>query len=254
MDIRRSGQCALRPSVTSQATYEIDVGIPLLLEMLRRNELATTFFVPGWVAERHPQTVAAICESGHEIGHHGYLHDTMDGATREREHEVLVEEINALERVSGLRPTGYRAPLFDVNDHTWELLRQEGFLYSSNLMNSIWPTLHVGEPPLVEIPVQWLLDDAQYYLVKRYPPNHRQPCSPGTVVDIWTREFQATHALGGATTIALHPQLSGRPSRIPVLQTLIDTARELSGTWDADPRRAGHDVSEHANPGACGSE
>jgi peptidoglycan/xylan/chitin deacetylase (PgdA/CDA1 family) len=222
---------ARRPAVISQGLYEVEVGVPLILELLARNELHATFFIPGWVVERHPEMVAAICDGGHELGHHGYRHDSMDGADAELEHEVLLQGLDALQRVAGVRPRGYRAPLFDVNEHTWELLRREGFIYSSNLMHTIWPTVHPGEPPLVEIPVQWMLDDGQYYLTRRYPPNYRQPYSPAGVLEIWEPELKAIHGLGGVTTIVFHPQLSGRPSRVEVIQSLIDTARELPGMW-----------------------
>jgi peptidoglycan/xylan/chitin deacetylase (PgdA/CDA1 family) len=219
-----------RPVVMSQGRYDVEVGLPLVLGLLERNELHATFFVPGWVADEHPREVATIVEAGHELGHHGYLHDSMDGVSRDRELEVLLQGIEALERISGVRPVGYRAPLFDLNDHTWELLREHGFLYSSNLMDSLWPSVHDGEPALVEIPVQWLLDDGPYYLFNRYPMNYRQMFPPSAVLDVWRDELDGIHRLGGVMNLTLHPQLSGRPARLNVLQALVDQALAL-GCW-----------------------
>jgi peptidoglycan/xylan/chitin deacetylase (PgdA/CDA1 family) len=221
-----------RIGVLSHGRYEIEVGLPLILDMLDRQQLKATFFVPGWVADEHPDAIRELHTRGHELAHHGYLHDSMDGATRERELEVLHQGIASLERITGERPVGYRAPMYDVNEHTWELLRQEGFLYSSNMMDTLWPYAHDGDgPPLVELPVQWLLDDGPYYLLAYYPLNYRQVYAPETVLSIWQQEFDGIHGLGGTMTLTLHPQITGRPSRLAALERLLDHVRSLPGVW-----------------------
>jgi peptidoglycan/xylan/chitin deacetylase (PgdA/CDA1 family) len=221
-----------RPAVLSHGRYEIEVGLPLILDMLDRKAFKATFFVPGWVADHHPAMIEQLHARGHEIAHHGYLHDSMDGASREHELGMIRQGVEAIERITGRRPVGYRAPLYDVNAHTWDLLRDEGFRYSSNMMDSIWPYRHDGEgAPLVELPVQWMLDDGPYYLVAFHPLNYRQVYAPDTVLSIWRDEFRALHPLNGVMTLTLHPQLTGRPSRLAVLERLIDDARSLPGVW-----------------------
>jgi peptidoglycan-N-acetylglucosamine deacetylase len=221
-----------RPAVLSHGRYDIEIGLPLILDMLDRKELRVTFFVPGWVADEHPGAIEQLHARGHEIAHHGYLHDSMDGFDREHELDVLQRGTAALERITGSRPRGYRAPLYDVNPHTWDLLRAEGFLYSSNMMDSIYPYRHAGGPqPLVELPVQWMLDDGPYYLFSTHPPNYRQVYAPGTVIEIWREEFRGLHPLGGLMTLTLHPQLTGRPSRLAALERLIDDVRSFPGVW-----------------------
>jgi peptidoglycan/xylan/chitin deacetylase (PgdA/CDA1 family) len=228
----RDPQNAQRPSVLSQGRYEIEVGLGLILDLLDRKELKSTFFVPGWVADTHPAAIERLHARGHEIGHHGYLHDSMDGRSAVDELAVIQQGAAALERVTGSRPVGYRAPLFDVNPHTWDLLRGEGIRYSSNMMDSIWPYLHDGGPqPLVELPINWMLDDGPYYLVSFHPPNYRQVYAPSTVLSIWQEEFRGLHEQGGVMTLILHPQLTGRPSRLAALEQLIDYARTLPGVW-----------------------
>jgi peptidoglycan-N-acetylglucosamine deacetylase len=69
-----------RLSVMSQGAYGPKVGVPLILDFLDRNQLTTTFFVPGWTAERWADVVAEIHRRGHEIGHHGYLHEGLESA------------------------------------------------------------------------------------------------------------------------------------------------------------------------------
>ena len=87
--ISRDPENINRISVLSQGTYGPKVGVPLILDFLDANGLTATFFVPGWTAERHTATVAEIHRRGHEIGHHGYLHEGLEGRSRTEEQEIL---------------------------------------------------------------------------------------------------------------------------------------------------------------------
>src|SRR3990172_4712003 len=134
-----------RLAVMSQGAYGPKVGVPLILDFLDRNGLRATFFVPGWTAERYPDVVAEIHRRGHEVGHHGYLHEALEGRSRDEEEEILVKAAGILERITGERPVGYRAPRYEITHETTGLLRQHGFLYASNLQDTLWPYLHPGE-------------------------------------------------------------------------------------------------------------
>jgi peptidoglycan/xylan/chitin deacetylase (PgdA/CDA1 family) len=221
-----------RPFVVGQAQYEVEVGIPLVLELFRRHGVRTTFFVPGGVALEHPDVVRSIHAAGHEVACHGWLHESTDGFTREDEFDLIERSTNALVEVVGERPVGYRAGLADVNPHTWDILRELGYLYSSNLPTSIWPYRHAGDGPgLVEIPLHASLDDGPYWLSQRNPPNYRQPYPPSAVEEVFRTEFEAIHELGGLTDIVLHPQLIGRPGRLKIVDRLIQQGRATPGVW-----------------------
>ena len=149
--------------------------------------------------------------------------------------------------ITGKPPIGYRAPLYEITSETHGLLREHGFLYTSNLMDTIWPYLHPGSPPLVEIPVQWLLDDGPFFAYDLRPPLYRQIFPPSAVLSAWKDEFRAMHRLGGAYTLILHPQYIGRPSRVEMLQRLVDYMRSLGGVWFTHGEAlARHVVSEAA--------
>lgn len=223
---------AERPFVVGNARYELDVGIPLVLELLARHGIRTTFFVPGAVALDHPEVIRSIHGAGHEVACHGWMHESTDGFSREDERALIERSTDALEEVVGERPVGYRAGLAAVNPHTWDILRELGYRYSSNLPSSIWPFLHDGDgPPLVEIPLHAALDDGPYWLTQWFPPNYRQPVAPSVVEEVFTSELEAIHELGGLTDLVLHPQLIGRPGRLKILDRLIQRARGMDGVW-----------------------
>jgi peptidoglycan/xylan/chitin deacetylase (PgdA/CDA1 family) len=214
---------ARRPGVLSQGTYGAKVGVPLILDLLDRVRLPATFFVPGRVAERHPDRVRQIVAAGHELAHHGYTHTHPGRMAPEQE---AAEFAQALEVLSGFGAdvVGYRSPAWDFSPATMDILRTHGLLYSSNLMDDIWPYRHPGG--LVELPVQWILDDAPHFWFSNadWTTTIR---SAREVLEIWQEEAEGIHRLGGLCVLALHPQLIGRPGRIGMLE------RFLRGVVDA---------------------
>src|SRR5579884_2315201 len=99
-----------RPGVISQGVYGAKVAVPRILELLDAEQLRATFFIPGWVAEAHPRPSEAIRDAGHEIGHHGYLHERNQPDNAERERWNFENGLRALQEVLGVRPLGYRSP------------------------------------------------------------------------------------------------------------------------------------------------
>ena len=132
------------------------VAMPKILRILARQDVRATFFVPGFTAECHPDIVRAIADGGHEIGHHGYLHEQMQGIDRAREARYLDRGLEALQRVAGVVPVGYRAPWWGLNCQSPGLLAERGFRYDSSLLDGDAPYRFAVEPgsadTLVEIP------------------------------------------------------------------------------------------------------
>ncbi len=229
---------ASRLGVMSHQVYGPRTGVPRLLRLLSRQNVAATFFIPGVTAERHPDTVRAIVDEGHEVAHHGYLHERVDRTTEAEEEAVLLRGIDALERIAGIRPVGWRGPMWEVNYRTPALLARHGFKYDSSLMDADCPyRLSVdassSAPTIVEIPVHWALEDGGHYqwLPEIWEGGRIQ--NPRTVLDMWTQEFDALTEEGGCFVPTCHPFLSGRPSRAKALELLIEHVRQTPDVWIA---------------------
>ena len=112
-----------------------------LLELLADRNTCATFFILGWIAERHPGLVRTIAESGHEVASHGYAHEMIAAQTPAAFREDVRETKSIIEDVIGEQILGYRAPSFSISSETqWALpiLVEEGYVYDS----SIFPILH----------------------------------------------------------------------------------------------------------------
>lgn len=205
---------AERPGVLSQGTYGARVAVPLILDLLERHGIRATFFVPGRVGERHPERVREIVAAGHEIGLHGYTHRSPTALAPGEEERELLKAREVLEGL-GATPHGYRSPSWDFSADTLGLLARHGIGYSSNLMDDLRPYRH-ADHGLVELPVQWLLDDAAHFWFSNSDWANTI-ATTGTVRQIWEEEFLGMRRYGGTCVFTMHPQIIGRPSRLEFL-------------------------------------
>ncbi|MBX7446475.1 polysaccharide deacetylase [Mycolicibacterium sp. 3033] len=213
---------AARMSVMSHQAYGPLVGLPRILELLDTHQIPATFFVPGHTADRYPAAVRRIVEAGHEIAHHGYLHEQPTALTLAQEIEALDRGLQALAEVAGVRPVGYRAPMWDLSWRTPELLVERGFLYDSSLMDADHPyELAVGDGSVVEIPIQWALDDWEQYCYLPDIAGSGLIESPRKARELWQLEFDALRAARACWVLTNHPFLSGRASRAAELGDLM---------------------------------
>ncbi len=238
---------ATSPSMISRGEFGV-VGVERILRLLGRHGIAATFFVTGHTADTYPDSVRAIVAAGHEIGHHGYLHENPAAlASAAAERAILERGSVALERLTGQRPLGYRSPSWDNSPHTVELLLEQGFRYESSLMGQdftpywcrVGDVIHQDGPyqfgptvDLVEMPVSWILDDFPHFEYVRIA-NRISPglAAPSKVEEIWRGEFDYLYrdVPGGVYTLTMHPQVIGRGHRMLLLERLIDYFKAHEG-------------------------
>ena len=219
---------ANRPGVLSQGTYGAKVAVPLILDLLARHEVQATFFVPGRVAERHPHRVDEILAAGHELAHHGYTHRSPTVLSAAEEEDELLRGKQILEAF-GTTVGGYRSPSWNFSDVTTALLEKHGFAYSSNLMDDLWPYRLEGTS-IIELPVHWMLDDAPHFWFAESSWT-KKISTTSEVRAIWEEEFDGIRELGACCIFTMHPQFIGRPSRLKLLEQIIEFVQSSGDAW-----------------------
>ncbi|ABM09862.1 polysaccharide deacetylase family protein [Paenarthrobacter aurescens] len=224
-----------RMSLMSHQSYGPKIAVPRLLQILDRQAIKATFFIPGFTAESYPDVVRRIADAGHEIAHHGYLHEPMQGIDAATEASYLDRGLEALANAAGIRPVGYRAPWWELNWQSPALLADRGFLYDSSLLDGDAPyRMAVAEGDsrdIVEIPVDWALDDWEQYGFYPGVTGSGVIESPAKALEMWTLEAQAHHSQGSCFVLTNHPFISGRPSRAVALEQLMERVKDLDGMW-----------------------
>jgi polysaccharide deacetylase family protein (PEP-CTERM system associated) len=198
-----------------------------LLELLARHEVRGTFFILGWIAERHPGLVGEIASQGHEIASHGWDHARVTQLTPESFRESVRRTRHVLESITGREVAGYRAPSFSIvpgREWALDILLQEGYGYDS----SLFPVSRRGYG---------------------YPGAGRDPywieCPSGTLIEMppaTLRRFGLTVPAAGGGYLRLLP--------LGLMQAAIDSTerRNASATlyihpWELDPAQPRIDVN-----------
>ena len=204
----------------SQGQYGARQGLGRVVRLLDRHRIPATFFIPSVSLALAPEMADAIKRSGrHEFGVHGWIHEMNATLPDSVERALLVRALAELTRMTGTRPTGYRAPSWNFSPNTLTILRDLGFRYESSLMadDSPYELLQDGQPTgLVELPVEWILDDAPLFnpLGERY-------ASPRDVARVWMDEFDKAYEEGTMLVLTMHPHIVGHRSRIVALEQLV---------------------------------
>lgn len=241
------------PSYQSRGEFGAEIATPRILNLLERLQVKATWCIPGHSIETFPRACKDVVAAGHEIAHHGYMHENPTEVDRARERDVLLHGSDAIEKIAGTRPRGYRSPYWDFSPYTLELLEELGFEWDSSLMgNDLHPyyprkviqekwVQHgaheigagpstFGEPSnVLEIPVSWYLDDfpAQEYVIGA----QEGMTSPTAIQERWQAiyDYAAENETGAVYALTTHPQTIGRAHMIQMLERLLVHIKENGG-------------------------
>ena len=244
------------PDDISRGLFAGEVGAPRLLKLFAEQQLRTTWFIPGHSIETFPEQMKAVVEAGHEVGIHGYSHENPIAMTPAQEEAVLDRSIELVTQLAGKRPTGYVAPWWEFSNVTNELLLKKGIKYDHSLMHNdfhpyyvrvgdSWTKIDYSKHPdawmkplqrgqetdLVEIPANWYLDDLPPMMFIKKSPNSHGFVNPCHLEEMWRDQFDWVYRENeyAVFTMTIHPDVSGRPQVLLMLERLIQYIRSHDG-------------------------
>ncbi|MEE8482887.1 MAG: polysaccharide deacetylase family protein [Acidiferrobacterales bacterium] len=197
------------PSLVVQQTQWI-------VQTLAEADVKATFFMLGWVVERHPQLAKLIADAGHELATHSYWHRKVYELTPESFREDLKRSIDVIESASGKKVIGFRAPSFSItpgSEWAFDVLHETGLEYDASLFPARrghggypcpqQPHLFTAAPsgrPMPELPMTMM----------NLGPL-RLPFSGGgylRLLPLWAiyRGFEQLNSVGEPAVVYLHPR------------------------------------------------
>ncbi|ENW76964.1 TPA: polysaccharide deacetylase [Acinetobacter baumannii] len=259
------------PDDISRGLFAGEVGSMRLLDLFNKHKIKTTWFIPGHSVETFPDQMKAVADAGHEIGMHGYSHENPIAMTPEQEEAVLDKAIELIEKLSGKRPTGYVAPWWEFSNVTNELLLKKGIKYDHSLMHNdftpyyvrvgdTWTKIDYSQQPeswmkplvrgeetdLIEIPANWYLDDLPPMMFIKKSPNSHGFVNPRDIEQMWKDQFEWVYREMDYAVfpITIHPDVSGRPQVLLMLERLIEHFKKHEGVKFVTLDEAANDFSE----------
>lgn len=235
------GQAIHHLGEIEQRRYGPRQGVARVVELLREYGIRGSFYVPGVVAQTYPELLPFLLADGHEIGHHGYYHERIEAIPLNRAEDYLAKAQDVFKAQTGLVNLGHRAPSWEMTADFLEVLARRGISYDSSLMGFDHP-YHIAD--MVEVPVQWMVDDALYFRYTNSGRDKTHPANPVAVLESWIEEFEGIRETGGLFMITIHDWISGRGQRLRLLRKLIEHIRRDPQVWWA---RADEVAAWHAN-------
>ena len=215
--------------------YGPEVAIPRICRAFESCGIKVTFFVPGWCAEEHPKSIERMLEGGHEIAHHGYLHELPNRFTEERERYWTDRASDAIEKATGQKLTGYRAPWGCFSKYTTEILADRGFLYDSSLAGDDVPYVIKGRSgrELIELPLKLALDDWPHFQDSGDLNYFRPISAPDKAKEVYMSEFEAAWEYKTWWQSLWHCFLSGRVPRMAMIMSMVEDMQAKGNVWFA---------------------
>ena len=213
--------------------YGPTVAVPRILETYKKFGLKQSFFIPGWCLEQYQETVDLILKGGHEIGHHGWIHEDPI-VTKGNQRHWVEKALDSYGRIVGGKPRGYRAPVYNVTQEVIDLLIEHDFKYDSSLMADDIPyRMQTASGELYEMPVHWGTDDwppfAHYDEIGYMMPVR----GPSAGLQGFWEEFDAQYEAGGFFMLIVHPFLTGRLARWRLVEQWLEKTLETKDVWFA---------------------
>ena len=218
----------------SMGRYGPTVAVPRILDTYAKFGLKQSFFIPAWCIEQYPDAVDAILKDGHEIGHHGLIHEDPVETRGEAQRIAFEATLQIHEKRIGRKPRGYRAPIYNVTQQVIDLLVEYGFRYDSSLMADDIPYLmKTPEGEVWEAPVHWGTDDwppfAHYAEIDYMMPVK----APSEGLKAFWEEFDAQYEAGGFWVGICHPFLTGRLARWRLVEQWLEQTLKTRNVWFA---------------------
>jgi len=244
------------PSDISRGIFASEVGTPRLLQLFERFGIQTSWFIPGHSIETFPKEMKMVADAGHEIGLHGYTHENPIAMTPEQEADVLDKSMDLVTKLYGKRPVGYVAPWWEMSPYTPQLLMERGIKYDHSQMhsdfepywtrvNESWTLIDYSKDakswmkplkkgntvPIVQIPGSWYLDDLPPMMFMKKVPNSGGWTNPRDIEDWWRDQFDWVYREMdyAVYTMTIHPDISGRPQTLLMLERIIGHINSHAG-------------------------
>jgi peptidoglycan/xylan/chitin deacetylase (PgdA/CDA1 family) len=210
------------------------IAVKRIVDVFSEFGIQQTFFFPAWCMEQYPDLVDYILEGGHEIGHHGYIHESPNQLSPDEELYWLQKGIDIIKRMTGKQPRGWRAPLYHMSESSTDFLIDEGFLYDASLMGDDVPyILRSKKGDIIEIPSHWALDDWGHYAYVEELDYRSSMKSPDEAMNVFMSEFEAAWKHRTTWVSVWHPMVSGRLARCDRIVKMIEQMLDKGQVWFA---------------------
>ncbi|GAA5857316.1 hypothetical protein JCM8547_002215 [Rhodosporidiobolus lusitaniae] len=244
------------PNDITRGMFAGEVGTPRLLRMFQKYGLKTTWFVPVHSLLTFPKEMAAVRDAGHEISMHGWAHENMTACTLEQQTEIVDDCIKQFTEFLGKPPKGWCSCWWQSSKEIDALLLARGVAYDHSSQahdcqphwsrNHSWtkidykqksatswmkPLVKGEETDLLQIPANWYLDDLPPHMFMSNAKHTHGFVDVDVTLKLWKKHFEYFYREEEwfVFPLTIHPDVSGRPHVLLMLEELIEWLKTFDG-------------------------
>ncbi|KAH6962457.1 glucose 1-dehydrogenase [Ilyonectria sp. MPI-CAGE-AT-0026] len=245
-------------NVSRGSVFGARIGTKRLLDLFDKQNMKCSWYIPAHTIETFPEDMAIIRDKGHEIGCHGYTHESPGELTTQQFRDVMEKSIQILtDFCGGKRPRGFTAPYWDPHPQQISIMEELGLLYDHSFMHddfhayyapkdgethtttdyskdaSAWmkPSITEGPSDIVVIPGSWTFDDWPAFQFEPSRPNAQGYVDPEVVEKTWRESFLYCyeHYDTFIFPMTIHPQVSGKAHIMRMHKRFIEFVNQFEG-------------------------
>ncbi|GAA6035022.1 hypothetical protein JCM8097_002147 [Rhodosporidiobolus ruineniae] len=245
------------PNDISRGVFAGEVGVPRLLKVFEKFNMKTSWFVPTHSLMSFPKEMEAVRDAGHELGLHGWCHESPTEMTLQQQTDVLDASIKAMtEFCGGKKPIGNTTCWWETSKESVALLQARGIQYDhSSQAHDCQPFYSLDEyrwtkvdyakeasswmkplergqlTKLVQIPANWYLDDLPPHMFCKAMPNSHGFVDVDVTLKLWKKHFTYFYRENDwfVFPLTIHPDVSGRPHVLLMLEEFIEWLQTHEG-------------------------
>jgi peptidoglycan/xylan/chitin deacetylase (PgdA/CDA1 family) len=220
------------PDLPTNAFFQYGVyeGIPRILDLMDKHQVKLGSFMIGRAVEKVPELAREIVNRGHEAAAHGRTWENSYFLNADAERRFIADSVEAIQKVTGLRPIGWNAYWMRNSPHTLDILQSLGFKYHIDEPSMDEPFIvKLKGGDLVTVPYTFHMND-----IVSFP---FQDWNPAAYEQALKDEFDQLYEEGAKRrrmmVVSLHDRISGHANRVRVLDRFLTYAKSKAGVWFA---------------------
>jgi peptidoglycan/xylan/chitin deacetylase (PgdA/CDA1 family) len=220
------------PDLPTNAFFQYGVyeGIPRILDLMDKHQVKLSSFMIGRAVEKVPELAREIVNRGHEAAAHGRTWENSYFLNADAERRFIADSVEAIQKVTGLRPIGWNAYWMRNSPHTLDILQLLGFKYHIDEPSMDEPFIvKLKGGDLVTVPYTFHMND-----IVSFP---FQDWNPAAYEQALKDEFDQLYEEGAKRrrmmVVSLHDRISGHANRVRVLDRFLTYAKSKAGVWFA---------------------
>jgi peptidoglycan/xylan/chitin deacetylase (PgdA/CDA1 family) len=212
--------------------FSVKKALPRMLQILDDSDVKATFFFESWSVSIYPDVVKDVLGRGHEVGWHGFQHETWSKLSPKDEEENFKKSFAEAAKL-GIKYDGFRPPGGLINEKTYDLLHQYNIRYISPAAEKAAILRNIAV-----LPFHWKTIDAYFYMqefagLRQLYGAPKDVLTPTTLKEQFLEQIEEAVRSNSYISFLFHPILQTSEEKFSVMKEVVEYIANDTRIWCA---------------------